>query len=45
MTETFLSIGIDELSVNPGCVLSVREKVLNADVSKVKDKILADILS
>lgn len=45
LTETFLSIGIDELSVNPGCVLSVREKVLNADVSKVKDKILADILS
>ena len=27
LTETFLNMGIDELSVSPGLVLSVRKKV------------------
>lgn len=32
LTETFLKIGVDELSVSPGSVLSVRKKVLEAEI-------------
>ena len=45
LTETFLSIGIDELSVSPRSVLPLRQKIRETDVSKVKDKVLADLLS
>ena len=45
LTETFLSIGIDELSVSPRSVLPLRQKIRETDVSLVKDKILADLLS
>ncbi len=34
MTETFLAMGIDELSVSPPFVLSLRQKVRETDVSK-----------
>lgn len=34
LTETFLRMGIDELSVSPGFVLKVRDKVRNIDLSK-----------
>lgn len=34
LTETFLRMGIDELSVSPGLVLKVREAVRNTDLSK-----------
>lgn len=44
LTETFLSMGIDELSVSPSCILSIRRKVLNADISKIKHSILKEIL-
>ena len=27
LTETFLKMGIDELSVSPGCILSIRKKI------------------
>ncbi|MFT8887629.1 MAG: phosphoenolpyruvate--protein phosphotransferase [Ethanoligenens sp.] len=40
LTETFLSMGVDELSVSPSKVLEVRAKVREADVGKVKDDIL-----
>jgi phosphoenolpyruvate-protein phosphotransferase (PTS system enzyme I) len=33
LTETFLRMGIDELSVSPGLVLSVRKKVRGIDLS------------
>lgn len=36
LTETFLSLGIDELSVSPGSILPLREKIRNTDVSKVE---------
>ena len=36
LTETFLRMGIDELSVSPSYVLKVREAVRNADLSKEK---------
>ena len=34
LTETFLRIGIDELSVSPGYVLNVRNAVRHCDLSK-----------
>lgn len=34
LTETFLRMGIDELSVSPGAILSVREKVRQIDLSE-----------
>lgn len=43
LTETFLSMGVDELSVSPSKVLEVRAKVREADVGKVKDDILKSI--
>lgn len=35
MTETFLAMGIDELSVPPSCILSLRQKVCTTDVSNL----------
>ncbi|QHQ59400.1 phosphoenolpyruvate--protein phosphotransferase [Anaerocolumna sedimenticola] len=35
LTETFLKMGIDELSVSPGLVLGLRNKVRESDVSKI----------
>ena len=45
LTETFLSIGIDELSVSPRSVLPLRQKIRETDVSAVKEKVLADLMS
>ena len=45
LTETFLSIGIDELSVSPRAVLPLRQKIRETDVSLVRDKLLSDLLS
>ncbi len=45
LTETFLSIGIDELSVSPRAVLPLRQKIRETDVSQVREKVLADLLS
>jgi phosphotransferase system enzyme I (PtsI) len=45
LTETFLSIGIDELSVSPRSVLPLRQKVLETTVADVKDQIIEDLLS
>ena len=43
LTETFLSMGIDELSVSPPYVLGIRKKVRETNISKVKEKILEKI--
>ena len=43
MTETFLAIGVDELSVSPRAVLSVRNAVRNLDMSESAAKICAAI--
>ena len=40
LTETFLSIGIDELSMSAPFILNIRKKVRNTDVSKIRDKII-----
>ena len=45
LTETFLSIGIDELSVSPRAVLPLRQKIRETNVSAVRDRLLADLLS
>ena len=45
LTETFLSIGIDELSVSPRSVLPLRQKIREINVAAVKEKVLADLLS
>ncbi len=45
LTETFLSIGIDELSVSPRSVLPLRQKIRETTLSDVKDKVLAELLS
>ena len=45
LTETFLAIGIDELSVSPRAVLPLRQKIRDTNVAAVKDKIIADLMS
>ncbi len=45
LTETFLSIGIDELSVSPRSVLPLRQKIREVNLAVVKDKVLADLFS
>lgn len=44
LTEMFLSIGIDELSVSPRSVLPLRKKVRETDVSKVRETLLNDLM-
>ena len=44
LTEIFLSIGIDELSVSPRSVLPLRNKIRQINVSEVKDKLLDDLM-
>ena len=43
MTETFMAIGVDELSVTPRAVLPLRNKIRSLDIDAVKDRILAEI--
>lgn len=43
LTEVFLAMGIDELSVSPGLVLPLREKIRNTHIES-KDKVLHDML-
>ena len=43
MTETFLAIGVDELSVTPRAVLAVRNKVRSIDTTESAPRILAEI--
>ena len=45
LTETFLSIGIDELSVSPRAVLPLRQKVRETMVAAVREKLVGDLLS
>ena len=43
LTETFMAIGVDELSVTPRAVLPLRNKIRSLDIDAVKAKILAEI--
>ena len=40
LTELFLAMGVDELSVSPGLILQLKQKILNTDVSKIKQQLL-----
>lgn len=44
LTETFLAIGVDELSVTPSAILPIRKKVIETDVSEIKDEVLSKYL-
>ena len=43
LTELFLAMGVDELSVSAGLILPLKQKILDTDVSKIKDKLLATL--
>ena len=43
LTELFLSMGVDELSVSPRLILPLKQKVLQTDVSAVKEKCLRSL--
>lgn len=43
LTETFLALGIDELSVVPSAVLPIRQRVTEINVSDIREKILSNI--
>lgn len=45
LTETFLSIGVDELSVSPPRILPLRKKVRETEVSGIREGILAGIMA
>lgn len=45
MTEIFLAIGVDELSVSPRAVLPLRNKIRSIELKENKEKIIAAILS
>lgn len=45
LTETFLSIGIDEFSVSPRSVLPLRKKIRETKVSDCKERLISDLLS
>ena len=44
MTETFLALGVDELSVTPRAVLPLRNAVRNADISQSGEKLIAALM-
>lgn len=44
LTRLFLSMGVDELSVSPGRILSLRKIILETDVSKCRDEMLKTYL-
>ncbi|MCB6365257.1 phosphoenolpyruvate--protein phosphotransferase [Intestinibacillus massiliensis] len=45
LTETFLSIGVDELSVSPSRILPLRKKVRETEVSGIREGVLAGIMA
>ena len=45
LTETFLSIGVDELSVSPRAVLPLRQKVRETTVADVQEKLVGNLMS
>lgn len=45
LTEAFLAIGVDELSVTPSAILPIRKKVIETNVSEIKESILDKYLN
>ena len=44
-TEAFLAIGVDELSVTPSAILPIRKKVIETNVSEIKESVLDKYLN
>ena len=44
LTETFLSIGVDELSVSPRSVLPLRQKVRETELGAVRQKLVDELM-
>lgn len=44
LIETFLSIGMDELSVSPAMILPIRQKVRETNVSAVREQVLQRLM-
>ena len=44
MTEAFLAMGTDELSVSPACVLPLRKKIRETSVKERQEEILKNVL-
>jgi len=40
LTELFLAIGVDELSVSPNLILPLKQKILSCDVSQIREQAL-----
>ena len=45
LTETFLSMGLDELSVSPRSVLPLRQKVRETNVAVCRDRLMGELMS
>ena len=45
LTETFLAIGVDELSVSPRSVLPLRQKIRETNLAACRDALVADLMS
>jgi phosphotransferase system enzyme I (PtsI) len=45
LTEAFLAIGVDELSVTPSAILPIRKKVIETNVSEIKESVLDKYLN
>ena len=43
LTEMFLAMGVDELSVSPGQILPIKQKVLETNVGKIKEELLGKL--
>jgi phosphotransferase system enzyme I (PtsI) len=43
LTKAFLSLGIDELSMQSSFILGIRKTVMETNVAEVKDDILREI--
>ena len=44
MTETFMALGVDELSVSPSAVLPLRSTIRSINIAENSEKILEDLL-
>ena len=45
LTETFLSMGLDELSVSPRSVLPLRQKVRETEVAACRERLMGELMS
>ena len=43
LTETFLSMGVDELSMSAPSILKIRKKVLETNVEEIREEILKNL--